>query len=75
MSTLGVAALGLCGGLLIGLLLHEVIARIALGDGGPPPDALPLALLLGFVTPALALVGVVVALGIDGRARRRDESR
>jgi Family of unknown function (DUF5957) len=71
MRKLGVAFIGLIGGLLVGFLIHEVIARIAMSGSGQLPDSLPLALLLGFLTPALAIVGTVVALVIDGRIRRR----
>jgi hypothetical protein len=71
MRKLGVAALGLFGGLLTGYLLIEVIARIVLGSDGQVPDSLPLALLLGYLTPVLAIVGVVIALVIDGRMRHR----
>ena len=75
MRKLGVAVLGLFIGLVTGLLLTDVIARLALAAGVHLPDALPLAILLGFLSPILAVAGVVVALGIDGRARRRDELR
>ena len=34
----------------------------------------PLALLVGFTTPVLAIVGVVVALAVDRRSQRRDGS-
>jgi hypothetical protein len=71
MRKLGVAVLGLFGGLLTGFLLLEVIARIVLGNDGQVPDSLPLALLLGYLTPVLAIVGVVIALVIDGRMRHR----
>jgi hypothetical protein len=68
---LGVAFMGLIGGLLVGFLVHEVIARIAMSGSGQLPDSLPLALVLGFLAPALAVVGAVVALVIDDRMRRR----
>jgi Family of unknown function (DUF5957) len=71
MRKIGVAILGLFGGLLTGFLLLEVIARIVLGNDGQVPDSLPLALLLGYLTPVLAIVGVVIALVIDGRMRHR----
>jgi hypothetical protein len=71
MRKIGVAILGLFGGLLTGFLLLEVIARIVLGNDGQVPDSLPLALLLGYLTPVLAIVGVVIALVIDGRLRHR----
>ncbi len=70
MRKLGVAFIGLIGGLLVGVLVHEVIARIVM-SGGQVPDSLPLALVLGFLAPALAIVGAGAALTIDGRMRRR----
>lgn len=54
----GVGILGLLGGLLIGLLARFVVP----GDLPPAP-----ALLLGAVTLALAVLGVVIALLIDHR--------
>ena len=71
MRKFGVAFIGLIGGLLVGFLLTEVIARIAMSGSGQLPDSLPLALLLGFLTPALAMVGAMVALLTDGSMRRR----
>lgn len=72
MRKLGVALIGLISGLLVGFLIHEVIARIAMPAGsGQLPDSLALALVLGFLTPALATVGAMVALVIHGRMRRR----
>ena len=61
MRTVGVASLGLVCGLLAGLVATEVIARIALAGGGQISGSLPLALLLGFLTPALAVAGAVAA--------------
>lgn len=73
MRKLGIGFLGLLGGLLAGLIAHDVLARILL-DGGRFPDSLPMALLVGFLTPTLAIVGVVLALVLDGRrTRRRDQ--
>jgi hypothetical protein len=42
-----------------------------MSGSGELPDSLPLALLLGFLSPALAIVGTVLALVIDGRMQRR----
>jgi hypothetical protein len=67
MRRLGVAVLGLFSGLLSGFLLIEVIARISLGSSGQVPDSL----LLGYLTPVLAILGVVLALVIDGRMRHQ----
>ena len=73
MRRLGVAILGLLAGVLVGFLLTEIIARLALGVGGGQVDAalpLPLALLLGYLTPIFGVVGIFAALGIDSRSRR-----
>jgi hypothetical protein len=70
LRTLGVALVGLVVGLLAGVLVQEVIARVAV-SGGQFPDSTALALFLGFVTPALAIAGVVAAPIIDGRMRHR----
>jgi hypothetical protein len=76
MIRLGVTVLGLLGGLLIGFLLTETIAIIAVfGVGsGQLPDSLLLALLLRSLTPVLALAGVVLALAIGSRTRGPDGS-
>jgi hypothetical protein len=71
MRRLGVAVLGFLSGLLTGFLLVEVIALITIGSDGQVPDSLPLALLLGYLTPVLAILGVVLALVIDGRMRHQ----
>jgi hypothetical protein len=71
MRNLGVALIGLISGLLVGFLFTDVIARVAMSGSGQLPDSLPLALLLGFLSPALAIVGTVLALVIDGMMQRR----
>ena len=71
MRKFGVAFIGLISGLLVGFLFTDVIARIAMSGNGQLPDSLPLALLLGFLSPALAIVGTVLALVIDGRMQCR----
>jgi hypothetical protein len=71
MRKLGVAFIGLISGLLVGFLFTDVVARIAMFGSGQLPDSLPLALLLGFLSPALAIAGTVLALVIDGRMQRR----
>ena len=71
MRKLGVAFIGLIAGLLVGFLLTDVIARIAMSGSGQLPDSLLLALVLGFLSPSPAIVGTVVALISDGRRRRR----
>ncbi len=70
MRKLGVAFIGLISGLLVGFLFTDVIARVPMSGSGQLPDSLPLALLLGFLSPALAIVGTVLALVIDGRMQR-----
>ena len=76
MRRLGVAFLGLLGGLLTGFLLTEAIAVIAVfgvGDGQLPDSPL-LALLLRSLTPVLGLAGILLAFAIDSRTRRPDDS-
>jgi hypothetical protein len=68
---LGVAILGLIGGLLVGFLVHDVVARVALAGDGQLSLPLPLALFLGFFIPVMAVVGLVVALAIDRRRRQQ----
>ena len=70
MRTPGVALVGLVAGLLSGVLVQEVIARVAVSGGGQFPDSMVLALFLGFVTPALSIAGAVAAPIIGGRMRR-----
>jgi hypothetical protein len=71
MRKLGVAVLGFFSGLLTSFLIIEVIARISLGSDGWMPDSLPLGLLLGYLTPVLAILGLVLALVFDGRMRHQ----
>ncbi len=71
MRALGVSVLGLFCGLFVGFLTTEVIAVIALGSDGQLPDSMPLTLLLGYLTPVFAIAGIVVALLVDSRIRRR----
>ena len=71
MRRFGLAVLGFLGGLVVGFLLTEAIAVIAVfGVGGQLPDSL----LLRSLAPALALAGVVLAFAIDSRTRRSDGS-
>ena len=67
MRKLGIAVLGLFSGLLVGLLISEVVSRIALSGNADIGDNLPLALFLGLIWPVMGVVGVLVALWIDGR--------
>lgn len=71
MRKLGIAILGLFIGLLVGFVTHEIIAGIAISGTGQFPDSLALALLVGYLTPVLGIVGVVAALLIDGRIASR----
>ncbi len=64
---IGIAALGLVGGLLLGVIVQDVLAVVLLRTGLP---------LLGFVfslvVPLFAVLGIVVALVLDhgsGRGR------
>lgn len=69
MRTFGIAVLGLAGGILASLVVQDVIVRLLLNDGAFP-DSKPLAPLVGFLTPAAVVTGVVVALVLDRRRTR-----
>lgn len=69
MRKLGAGFLGLLAGLLVGIVAQELLASL-LVQGGRLDASLPLAVLIGFLMPGLALVGVVVALAIDGRVTK-----
>jgi hypothetical protein len=75
MRTLGLTILGLVAGLVAGLLLTDVVARIAMSDGGDVAENLPLAVLLGLVPMILAVLGGVVAPLIDRRAQAQRAAR
>ena len=74
MRRLGVGIAGFVGGLLVGFFVVEVITRTAVDDPSQLADSIPLALLVGFTTPVLAIVGVLVALVIDTRSHRQGAS-
>jgi hypothetical protein len=65
MRKLGIGILGFFSGLLLGFLVTEMAARIAPGLLDSPA----VGILLGYTTPALAVVGIFVALAIDSRVR------
>jgi Family of unknown function (DUF5957) len=69
MRRFGIGIAGLLAGLVTGFVVIEIITRTAVDDPAELADSLPLALLVGFTTPVLAVVGVIVALAID-RGRR-----
>ncbi|MGH3728725.1 MAG: hypothetical protein ACRDTU_08215 [Micromonosporaceae bacterium] len=70
----GVGILGLFCGLLAGFMVTEIVAVSVMGPGGQLPESLPLMIVLGWISPVMAVVGVVVALLIDGRIRSRNGS-
>jgi hypothetical protein len=74
MRTLGLTVLGLVAGLVVGLLLTDVVARIAMSGGGDIGDNLPLAMLLGFAPIILAILGAVAAPLIDHRVQSGQRS-
>lgn len=71
MRKLGIGILGLFSGLLLGLLISEVVSRIALSGGGDISGNLPLTLFLGLIWPAMGLLGIGVALLVDRRTQLR----
>lgn len=74
MRTLGVIVLGLFSGLLLGFAVTEIVARISVGSDGQLPDSMALKLLLGFAPPVLAVLGAGIAVAIDNRLRRDDDT-
>jgi len=74
MRKFGIALLGLLGGIVVGVFVTGFVARIAIDDTGMFPDLLPLALLVGCITPGLAIAGVMAALALDSRKPPRDRS-
>lgn len=71
MRTIGVTVLGLFLGVLVGFLLTEVVSRIAIGSDGPTDLSMPVAMVLGFLTPACAVAGAVGAVLVDRGIRVR----
>lgn len=71
----GVAVLGLFAGALVGFGLHEALARslLALTDGALPASV-GLGLALAYLTPVLAVLGLVTALRMDTKRRRHSRS-
>jgi hypothetical protein len=74
MRRLGAGIAGFLGGLVAGFIVVEIITRTVVEEPGQLADSIPLALLVGFTTPVLAIAGVVVALAIEGRSHRRGDS-
>jgi hypothetical protein len=74
MRTVGFTVLGLAAGLVAGLLLTDVVTRIAMPGGGNIADNLPLAMLLGFAPIILGILGAVTAPLIDRRVQSGQRS-
>lgn len=71
--TVGIGGLGLVGGVLLALVVQDVLAPLLVREPGQPTG---LGMLLGLLLPALAGLGVVVAIALDRRGvGRRDEPR
>ena len=69
MRTVGIALLGLVGGLLFAIVVQDVLARILLGNG-PQSQAGMVEVALGSLLPGCAVLGPVVALLLDRRQQR-----
>lgn len=70
MRKLGIAALGFFGGLMTGLIVNEILGVILFGLGMQTLDSPLLIIPLRLLAPVLALLGVPLALAIDGRKAR-----
>ncbi|MDO5633824.1 MAG: hypothetical protein Q4G34_02975 [Micrococcus sp.] len=68
MTRVGIGALGSVGGLLLALILQDILAVAFLGHGTIP---FPLAVVVGFLLPTLAVLGAVVAILLDNRNTTR----
>lgn len=68
MRKVGVGALGAVGGVLLALILQDILAVAFLQDGTIP---FPLAIVLGFLMPVLAVVGAVIAVLLYNRNIKR----
>jgi hypothetical protein len=67
--TVGALVTGMFGGLLLGLVLVEPVARLVVDPGG---DVTPgAALLLGLGPPGLALLGAAAGVLVERRSRGR----
>jgi hypothetical protein len=71
MRKIGIALLGLIGGLVGGFLLTEAISIGIYLVAGQVPDSTAVVTTLRFLTPTLAIAGVVIALTLDGRRLHR----
>jgi hypothetical protein len=69
MRRIGIGSLGLIGGLLLAIVVQDVLARILdQGDGAPSSAGM----ILGSLLPVFGLLGAVLALWLDRRARSKD---
>jgi hypothetical protein len=66
MRTVGALVIGMFAGLLVGVLLTEVVARLT-----NPEDNLGIALALGLAPPMLAAAGAVAGVVIERRSGGR----
>ncbi|GAB3536119.1 hypothetical protein GCM10027403_15750 [Arthrobacter tecti] len=70
MRKVGFGVIGLICGLLAGFIAHDLLAPLLLANGGSLRAPLPLAILMGLLTPVLAAVGIVVGVLIDSRTAK-----
>jgi hypothetical protein len=64
----GIGMLGFIGGLLAGLIIQNLLAVAFMSNGNPP---FMFALVLGYLVPVFAALGVVIALLTDTRWTKR----
>ena len=74
MRKLGIGITGLIGGLIVAFVAIELIVTTAVEEPSQLADSPGLAVLVGLTTPVLAFAGVLLALAIHGRLRRRDRT-
>lgn len=68
LRAVGIACLGLIGGVLLGVVVQDVLAVLLVTAGAGPTV---LGMVFGGLLPVLAVAGAVLAVWLDRRARRR----
>ena len=68
MRKIGVAALGVVGGVLLAIIIQDVLARSFVDSGTVPVG---LGLVISLIMPVLAVLGAVVAIVLHNRNTKR----
>ena len=74
MRTVGIAVLGLVGGVLLAIIIQDLLARALVGGTGGDA-ALTLGPIQAALLPALGIAGAGLAVGVDRRQRTSGHQR